>query len=452
MDADSVSGVANARTHQAGLSGHVLWLDATANIDTLATPAGIEATVAKAEAAHINTLVVDVKPISGHVVYASKIAPRLARWKGNDYDPNFDRLAHVLAAARRHDLRVYASVNVFSEGHKHFGVGPAYGQPDWQSVGYGVSKNEPVLLPSPNAPWEKVSAWVSPHNPKVRAYETRIVCEIAQRYDVDGIVFDRMRYANLTNDFSPYARADFEGFLGHPVDAWPADVYTYDVGRGERRVPGPLYKRWLHFRAATIHGFVRDAAAAVRATRPGMKLASYVGSWYADYYDVGVNWASDDFDAAYAWMTPGYHKTGYASLLDWIMTGCYFPIATRQQAREQGANPQATVESAGALSNRVVNDAAFVYGGLYLLNYQNEPGRFAQAVRACKAVTQGVMLFDLVYLDQYDWWDVLRDVLERPALAPHAVSDLLPQVRAAKNANPAAQTGVLPAVPVSSTP
>lgn len=554
VDQNSVAGFANALTHRMGLSGHVLWLDATANIDTLSTPEGIETTVRKAKRAHINTLVMDVKPLSGEVVYASKIAPRLSQWKGKEYNPGFDRLAAVIAAARRHGLRVAASVNVFSEGHKHFRTGPAYANRAWQSVSYNVeravvaangqalpfptTRNEaasagqlsvlttpeaartafkpdglsvvvdasgrvvalgeapfvaasvvlpaggkvltgtgaarewlqanlqlgegvrfaatPVRIPIEEAPWEKVAVFVSPHVPAVRAYELSILREIAAGYELDGIVLDRMRYANLTTDFSDAARAAFESFLGRPVTNWPEDILVYPADPALPRVEGPLYRPWLEFRAATIRDFVNEAAAAVRAARPGIEVAAYVGSWYSEYYGVGVNWAADDFAAGYDWMTPDFHRTGYAGFLDWITTGCYYPRATREEARQAGANPQATVESAAALSNRVVNDAAFVYGGLYLVNYAGKPHDFARAVRVCKAVTQGVMIFDLFYLDTYGWWGVLEDALGADAVAPHAVPGLVEVVRAGaaeiKAGQPPPPPGTAGTIPASLTP
>jgi hypothetical protein len=435
VDPGSVRGFAQALARRADLAGHVLWLDATGNMDALATPEGIEAVVARAKAAHINTLVMDVKPLSGEVVYASRIAPRLSEWKGKRYDPDFDRLAAVLAAARRHGLPVYAAVNVFSEGHKDFGTGPAYARPEWQSVSYNVLRSvvaadgarlpfpsapnepaplgqlsvltsakaagatfrpeglsavvdaagvvvavgrapfvaasvalppggkvltgagaardwlqahvrvgetvrfeaEPALLPTARAPWEKISVFVSPHVEAVRDYEIRIVEEIARNYAVEGIVFDRMRYSGLSTDFSDAARAAFERFLGRPVVNWPADIFVYGEDPAQGRVPGPLYKEWLQFRAATIRGFLEQAAGAVRAARPGAKVAAYVGSWYSSYYEVGVNWAAEEFRAGYDWMTAEYHRTGYGGLLDWITTGCYYPHPDAGRGAPEGA-------------------------------------------------------------------------------------------------------------------
>ncbi len=65
------------------------------------------------------------------------------------------------------------------------------------------------------------------------------------------------------------------------------------------------------------------------------------------------------------------------------------------------------MEAAGEESMRVVEGAAVVYGGLYLRQYQDRPADFVRAIEECERTTQGCMLFDLVYVREYGWWDIL---------------------------------------------
>ncbi|MBW3637346.1 MAG: family 10 glycosylhydrolase, partial [Armatimonadetes bacterium] len=171
LEAESLRGVANAVTHQAGLAGHVLCIDATANIDTTATREGIEALISRAKKAHINTLLFDVKPLGGEVLYKSKIAPYLTEWKGKKYDPNFDRLDAVIEIAKRNGMTVFAMMNTFSDGHKLFKSGPGYARPQWQSVSYNALRavqaqnGEKMTFPSvPNeaAPLGQLSVFLAP--------------------------------------------------------------------------------------------------------------------------------------------------------------------------------------------------------------------------------------------------------------------------------------------------
>jgi uncharacterized lipoprotein YddW (UPF0748 family) len=529
---EPVPGLATAVTRQAGLEGRVLWMDASANLQRLSTRDSVAAIFDKCRQANINTVVVDVKPLSGHVLYNSTVAPRLREWKGFRYPEGYDLLLTAMLEGRRRGIKVYASINVFSEGHKLLKTGPLYEKPELQAIVYDVERTvtavdgasqtlavgenhgpagdqvvsydatagDPVKLgpdeaavvvqgdmvtavldgaladqgplPAPadghvlvgrgagarwllehiqvgntlkyaardvlqpilEAPSEAVGAFVNPANPESRAYMLRVVREIADNYAVDGLVFDRMRYSSLRTDFSPLSRELFEKWLGKPVENFPRDIYAYDPVPGRPVVRGPYYNQWLEWRAQNINSWLADASAAARAARPGLELGVYVGSWYSSYYGVGVNWGSDDYRAGYDWMTPEYASTGYAGKLDWLATGCYYKTATREDARQAGVPEEFTVEAAAQTSVRAVNEAAFVYAGLYVLDYQGKPDDFRKAVQAALQHSQGVMLFDLVYIEEYNWWNILSELFASPRRAPHDVPGLKDAIRETKKA------------------
>src|SRR5262249_6608333 len=130
------SGLLQLVTKSTGLEGRVLWMDATANLERLSTKAGVAAVMEKCRKARINTVIVDVKPLSGQVLYRSGLAPRIKEWKGVPYPDGYDLLKTVIEEGHARGVKVHASINVFSEGHKTFHVGPAYRRPQWQSVIY----------------------------------------------------------------------------------------------------------------------------------------------------------------------------------------------------------------------------------------------------------------------------------------------------------------------------
>ena len=80
-----------------------------------------------------------------------------------------------------------------------------------------------------------------------------------------------------------------------------------------------------------------------------MQFAAYVGSWFTEYYGVGVNWGSEKFQVRTGWATPTYNEAGYAEFLDWLSTGCYYPIPTRDEARAMKREEGGTVEAAAAI-------------------------------------------------------------------------------------------------------
>src|SRR5690606_9487812 len=94
----------------------------------------------------------------------------------------------------------------------------------------------------------------------------------------------------------------------------------------------------------------------------------------------GVNWASKTYQPDYDWASPDYHKTGYAEMLDFLMTGNYFSEVTREEAEEKGNPDWYSVEGSADIAMDVVNEATFVYGSLYLLQYKDRPDQFKRAL------------------------------------------------------------------------
>ena len=510
-----------------GASARVMWVDATANLDRITTREGVRDIVARCKKAKFTTIVLDVKPVCGEVVYNSRIAGHLRQWRGKSY-PDVDVLAWFVEDCRAAGLEIAASFNVFSEGHKYFRVGLGYAKPDWQSVTYVVERflatgdgarltiqapsdaeeaqkpdayttgaimdappapgaqvaievaedhrvagvmdasllgEEPLsapddghlvvtsgravewasqharvgeparfdavgrLVPVTEAPAERVSVFVNPLHPDARKHEIDLLVEAAAGYDIDAIVMDRARFANVYNDFSNISRAAFERWMGRRLARWPDDVLRFDPEPGEPVRRGPYFRQWLEFRARVIRDFVREAADRVRAVRPSIQVAAYVGSWFTEYYGVGVNWGSEKYPVRTSWATPTYNEAGYAELLDWLVTGCYYPIATREDARAQNKDEGATVESAADLSVDAVASSLPVYAGLYALNYAGRPDAFLRAVQTASRRSLGVMIFDLSYIYDYNWWGTLEQAFAQPATPPHRIPGLTAELR-----------------------
>ena len=279
----------------------------------------------------------------------------------------------------------------------------------------------------------QIPLMTNPHHPDVRQRLLDILTEVASGYDIDGVIFDdRLRYAALNADFSDLARKDFEAWLGKPVESWPQVIFRWEVAWPtlERRwaVPGPLYEQWLVFRAQTLKRFVSDAARTVKAVKPGLCFATYVGSWYPDYPELGANWAADDLQAGLHFLSDSYRTTGWAGLTDFMVTGCYYKIPTLRDALTIGRNIGDTVEAAGQFSNRAAGDATFVYAGISLEHYKGRPDELKRTLQAACATTQGIMCFDLSH-DIEPLWPLFTEAFKTPLPAPHTIPSLLPELR-----------------------
>lgn len=397
----------------------LLWCDAEANSIQLSTRKGVAEVVRKASRAGINTIIVDVKPLSGEVLYLSEIAPRLKEVKGHSYPQSFDLLQTMIEEGHAAGIPVHACINIFSEGHRKWNRGPAYSQPEWQVITY-EGGNPPKFSLMQDSRHETFGVFVNPIGP-AREYELRIIREIVHRYNIDGIVFDRMRYPNLYGDFSSLSKTTFEKWIGISNLRWPDDIFI--ISDDERIIRGPYYKEWLEWRAWQIKDFARDAVHLARSINPKIKIGVYVGSWYDTYFNVGVNWGSENFHPGYEWMTADYNKTGFAELFDYICTGCYYPDVTREEARSAKGNENLSVEASCQLSMKAISGASNVYGSLYLLDYKQKPDKFRSAVDMVLCNTQGIMFFDLVYIEDYGWWQILEEVFIDDAIPPHDAND-----------------------------
>ncbi|MBS1701025.1 MAG: family 10 glycosylhydrolase [Armatimonadetes bacterium] len=272
----------------------------------------------------------------------------------------------------------------------------------------------------------------SPTNPSVKRRLFDIAEEVVKNYDIDGIVYDdRLRYAGLSADFTPLAESLFQQHIGKRI-TWPDDVYKYtysyttQLNRGIK--PGPYYDAWLNWRASILHDFVVDVRHHIRAIKPNMQLGVYAGSWYGDYQQYGNNWASPAMEAGFWFLTPEYQKTGFSPDIDFLITGCYYPTATGYDALVQGKGVGFTVESAGTLSYRAAHDQTFVYAGLSLSDFKDNPEGLGKALQAAVASSNGVMCFDLSH-DIDPLWPVFEKAFAEPKISPNRTPGYLDEAR-----------------------
>src|SRR5258707_321461 len=97
------------------------------------------------------------------------------------------------------------------------------------------------------------------------------------------------------------------------------------------------------------------------------------------------------FKPASAFSRPPISRTGFAGLLDWMTTGCYYPTGSISEAIAAGKIAGASVEAGGQLTNRAVNDQTWCYAGIQLDQFTGRPEALKSALQAACATTQGVM-------------------------------------------------------------
>ncbi|MDZ7373685.1 MAG: family 10 glycosylhydrolase [candidate division KSB1 bacterium] len=388
-----------------------LWVDALANWEAIVSPGDIDRIASAAKSAGFTGLVVEVKPITGQVVYPSRVAPRLTEWKGAVSPGGFDYLDAFVRTARSYRLKVFASVNVFAGGHRRFRKGIAYeDHPDWVCVA-----NTPLgLVPSTDVPHTE-SIFLQPSRRSVQEQNFRILEEILRHYPVDGVVLDRVYYPDLTVDFSEAAREAFERFLGREIRVWPDEVYTYE---GDRRVAGPLFRDWLYFRAKLLRDFLVEARRIAKQVRPSAKFCLYVGAWYPQAVEMGLNWASPSSPFVRLWPDTLFRATAMGDLLDALFCGLLFQAVGAEEVL-QGLPAELsgwyTVSTASDSVRLVVGSQTPVFGVLLVSQYANDQARLCKATGICLKKLDGVAVLDLAVVEKLNLWQRLRPCLaQRP--------------------------------------
>jgi len=249
--------------------------------DTLKTPASVDAMVARAADANVNTLFVEVVRRQD-AYYTSDVLPRTN-------DPSiardFDMLAHVLQAAHARGLVVHAWYPVLQTYHHRAYEGvPA--PPGWIWTEHGPSAPEAQrwVTRKADGTWAE---YLDPALPEVKGYVASAIAEIVERYPVDGIHLDYPRYDGPEYGFHPRALEQFRadsGFAGTPV---PTD---------------PGFSQWRRDQAT---GLVQSIRAAVDAVDPNVPISAAVIAQrdgptanrpfsatraYADYFQDWAGW------------------------------------------------------------------------------------------------------------------------------------------------------------------
>ena len=237
-------------------NSNFMWFDCEANYERLSTPDSIMYYLQKCKDAGFDNVVVDVKSIMGEVLYDSDIAPYMGEWEGWYRNQDYDMLSYFIDYGKEVGVKVYASLNIFAGGHNWYDRGIIYRQhPEWQSIVYDKGKLIPISEIKSN-----YNGMLNPANPEVQEYQLSILEEFARKYrDLDGIIFDRVRYDGITSDFSGLSKELFEEYSGIEVENFPDDIISWEKNArtGEYAMKeGPHFKKWVEWRASVIRNFI----------------------------------------------------------------------------------------------------------------------------------------------------------------------------------------------------
>ena len=238
---------------------------------TLKTRSGVRAMVRELDAAGANTIIAQVVRRQD-AYYDSDVLPRTP---DPDVADGFDVLSELLSAAHARGMEVHAWYSVAPTWH---GVYDGYlddGIPtpdDWVSAEHGhqappedrwVTRHyDEEWIDDPEDPdypadWD----YLDPGVPEVQDHVAEVVGEIAQRYPVDGIHLDYVRYQSAAHGYNPKA------------------VAAYQAERGVSHVPSPSDSDWTAWRRQQTREIIDRARQEIDAAGGDIALSAAVITW-----------------------------------------------------------------------------------------------------------------------------------------------------------------------------
>ena len=398
-----------------------IWVDAMANFPDFAnSKENIRRDLTLAKEAGFTDVVVDIRPTCGDVLYQSETGHQV-EWLGAVMDgkwsrcyrtADWDYLGAFIEIGHELGLRVHAGFNTFMAGDEDsLGInGLLFRDADKRDWATCYSLKDGIH----NALDCKMFAFFNPANPEVQQYLLKLIEELAAYKDLDGIVLDRCRYAGLNADFSELSKQQFMEYMGVDSIRWPEDVLPAGATYWDAldvKNHGPYFKQWCAYRAKVIHDFVEKASKVAHKVHPDITFGVYVGGWYSQYFDVGVNWASPDYDAAMdfpMWASEELSRYGYADHCDHMLIGAYASPAAVYGDKEW------TMEGFCRLAKEKIGDACpIVCGGPDVGNWdpknlydkELEDQAVVNSVKACYDACDGYFLFDMIHLKKAHRWE-----------------------------------------------
>lgn len=191
--------------------------------------------------------------------YPSDVLPR-----SSTFDKYGDQIAQCCAAAKKHGLEVHVwKVNYNLSGAPKEFVEKLRSEGRLQVTVRGESKD-----------------WLCPSHPANQKFELDSMLEVAQKYPVDGLHFDYIRFPGGDCCYCDGCRRRFEADTGRKVTDWPGDCHS-----GSRR---DEYRDW---RCRQITALVAAVHAGAKKIRPQLKISAAVfGSYPGCRRSVGQDW------------------------------------------------------------------------------------------------------------------------------------------------------------------
>lgn len=416
-----------------------MWIELLSNAGQLQSKTTVANCLDKIQNAGFNAVILDVRPVSGYVLYKSDFIPRIPKVGSktiSQIDEAFDGdvVQYFINECHRRKMKISLSVSVMPLGNHNSSDGylsaenifsgssnlkwnwcchewlPAALSPDHVTCRSNIAKNYST----------GIFAFASPSNDNVHTYIINMVKEIVSKYQIDGLALDYLRYQNYNSDFSDAARQKFGEYIGHD-NIQPGDIYTWssgDISNPAGFTPSTYYNQWCEWKAHNIQTYVKDIEEEVHKIVPNVKVELWADGGYPKP-DTGQNFANKDltvnpvaqrFPEWWAntqawWVTDSYMNTGFANYLNIFHCGAYRSIVWAKDSQDSQRDTD-TVEGILRQDKELIAGSGCEMFGCLSAN----PGspvifNMAEACRMCLELTDGLTVFDYCHFSLHpEYW------------------------------------------------
>ena len=262
-----------------------LWVVRT----TLTSPEKIHRMIESAASAGFNTIIVQVRG-RGDAYYRSRWEPRAVELK--DQPADFDPLATTIAEAHKRGLKVHAWLNTsllanldaLPNDPKH-----VYNRhPEWLAVPRPVAADLYRLSPKDSGYRTRIVEWskanraelegiyVGPANPKVREHIYRIWMDVLDKYAVDGLHFDYVRFASPDFDYSRTSLKSFRKWLEPQLTKSERSELKKALQQNPLAAADMYAQKFADFQREQVTALVSRIYPAVKKRRPDVTVSAAV--------------------------------------------------------------------------------------------------------------------------------------------------------------------------------
>ena len=375
-----------------------IWVDAQGNFARFSNKDSIIYYLDKIKETGFNTVVVDARGLNGYANYSSKILPSARP------DQDWDYLQFFIDESRKRNLEVCVSTTIFPAGRPFNKTGVVYDDNKWD--GKTTMLYTPAGMIDIKDDTTKVATFLNPILPEVQDYCLSFIKELVTNYDFDGFALDYCRYPGIEADFSEASKKDFEKYIGKEVTNFPEDIFTWQKDEnGDYYVSdGELAPLWYEYRSMVIHDFIKKVKEEIKAIKPSIRLEYWTASWHHVLYRQGQNWANKNYDlyGKYPWVSKNYKNTGFAEHLDRFMNGAYLE-------KVYGLDDPESIEFAYEKGKQLIGGENSMVGSIYA----KEHNIMEDAAYVSLEQTDGLVVFDILQVIQYDLWDEFKRAIDK---------------------------------------